>query len=404
MENCEAGLLLDVSRLIGRQWQNRLPTGIDRTCLAYVARYRNVARAVVQYRGSTAQLPPAISRDLFDLLLHQPPEETRRFLKLLLRILVSRLSFSNACNALYINVGHTGLETDAHIAWLQRSGVRPIYFIHDLIPLTHSEYCRPGEVKKHRRRLITVLRHGAGAIANSQDTLNDLRRFAKAIGMGEGVPALVAPLGVDPAFAMEGAADSAAIERPYFVLLGTIEGRKNHLLILNLWREMVRRLGPQCPRLIVIGQRGWECEQVVDMLERCEALQGHVLELSRCSDAQLGFYLKQARALLFPSFAEGYGLPLVEALARGTPVIASDLAVFRELAGNIPDYLSPVDGLGWMRAIEDHTSATSPMREAQVARMTGWRAPTWDAHFERVAQWMEQLRSPKASDEDWRCD
>src|SRR5690606_35492466 len=160
--------------------------------------------------------------------------------------------------------------------------------------------------------------------------------------------------------------------------LGTIEGRKNHLLILNLWADMARRLGPACPQLVIIGQRGWECEQTVDMLERCEAIRGHVTELPRCDDATLGAYMRGARALLFPSFVEGYGLPLVEALASKTPVIASDLAVFRELASDIPDYLSPIDGLGWMRAIEDYARDDSAMRAAQINRMSGWRAPTWE--------------------------
>jgi glycosyltransferase involved in cell wall biosynthesis len=179
--------------------------------------------------------------------------------------------------------------------------------------------------------------------------------------------------------------------RPYFVMLGTIEGRKNHLLILNLWAEMARRLGRACPQLVVIGQRGWESEQACDMLDRSEAIRGHVIELSRCNDAQLAAYMSNARALLFPSFVEGYGLPLVEALAAGTPVIASNLSVFRELAGEIPDYLSPVDGLGWSQAIEAYASDDSPARAAQLARMVGWGPPRWQDHFTLVERWLAQF-------------
>jgi glycosyltransferase involved in cell wall biosynthesis len=116
-----------------------------------------------------------------------------------------------------------------------------------------------------------------------------------------------------------------------------------------------------------------------------------VIELSRCDDATLGAYMRGARALLFPSFVEGYGLPLVEALAVGTPVIASDLGVFRELAGNIPDYFSPIDGLGWSRAIEAYAQPDSALREAQLARLAGWSPPTWEGHFAKVDAWLAKL-------------
>ena len=84
-------------------------------------------------------------------------------------------------------------------------------------------------------------------------------------------------------------------------------------------------------------------------------------------------------------------MPLVEALGHGTPVIASDLAVFRELAGAIPDYRDPLDGLGWRAAIEDYARPDSPARSAQLSRMVGYRAPTWPEHFVRVDAWLNTL-------------
>jgi glycosyltransferase involved in cell wall biosynthesis len=180
-------------------------------------------------------------------------------------------------------------------------------------------------------------------------------------------------------------------EAPYFVVLGTIEPRKNHRLLLNLWRELVARLGPATPHLVLIGRRGWECENVVDMLERCDALRGHVHEVPGCTDATLAQYLQHARALLFPSFAEGFGMPLVEALLMGTPVVASTLPVFREIAGAVPDYLGPLDGPGWTQAVLDYAADPSPRRDAQLQRMQGFRMPTWQAHFAQVEQLLEQL-------------
>lgn len=388
-------ILLDVSRLVWRAWAGKIATGIDRTCLAYVRHYRDCACAVVQRGGVTWTLQRNVSRALFDVLLENKAGESLRgkMLRLYPRAIFSRLGTAKLSGLPYLNVGHTGLDKSGHAFWIRRADVRPIYFVHDLIPLTHPEYCRVGEPEKHLRRMQALLTQGDGVIGNSRHTLNELAIFS---GLQQNLhipPAVVAPLGVGKVGWGDatGKAGPVLPGRPYFVMLGTIEGRKNHLLILNIWADMAHRLGAAAPQLVIIGQRGWECEQAVDMLERSEAIRGHVIELSRCDDATLNAYMKGARALLFPSFVEGYGLPLVEALACGTPVIASDLGVFRELAGEIPDYFSPIDGLGWTHAIEDYAVHDSPMRSAQMDRMAGWSPPTWDAHFEKVDRWLEQF-------------
>ena len=95
---------------------------------------------------------------------------------------------------------------------------------------------------------------------------------------------------------------------PYFVMLGTIEPRKNHLLLLHVWRRLVAET-PNAPRLVIVGARGWENEQVADVLDRAESLKAHVVEMSRLRSADLVALLSGARALLAPSFGEGYGLP-----------------------------------------------------------------------------------------------
>ncbi|MEG0186628.1 MAG: glycosyltransferase, partial [Stenotrophomonas sp.] len=179
---------------------------------------------------------------------------------------------------------------------------------------------------------------------------------------------------------------------PYFVMLGTIEPRKNHWLMLQLWRQLIERLGDAAPRLVIVGQRGWLCDNVIDMLERCEVLKGFVFQKTGCSDAELASWLGHSQALLFPTFAEGYGMPLAEALALGVPVIASDLPAFREIAGDIPEYVDPLDGRRWAELVVEYAQPQSQMRSIQCQKMAGFSLPTWEAHFQQVEALMEQLR------------
>jgi glycosyltransferase involved in cell wall biosynthesis len=233
----------------------------------------------------------------------------------------------------------------------------------------------------------TILSTAVGVIGNSQATLDELAGFAN----GERLPVppgLAAWLGSD---ALPKPTERQVPDRPTFVILGTIEGRKNHLMLLQLWSRLIDRLGSAAPRLLVIGQRGWEADPVFEILDRSDKLRGHVVELNHCSDEELAVQLASARALLFPSVVEGFGLPLVEALRMGVPVIASDVPVFREIGANIPTYLDPRDDRGWESAIMEYSKDSSVARAAQLDRIKGFKAPTWPDHFERVETWLRTL-------------
>jgi glycosyltransferase involved in cell wall biosynthesis len=381
-------ILIDISRLAIRCSRGRLPTGVDRVCLAYVHHFGPRARAVLRKGGWTWILPKSASQRLFALLLTPPHDFDRALFLLLAANFPFPWKTPCAPGAILFNVGHSGLDRPDYARWLAKSGCRPIYMVHDLIPLTHPEFCRPGEDARHRLRLQTILKTAAAVVTNSRATLDELTAFAATAGLPL-PPSTAAPLA---AWSLPLPATTSPIPFPYFIMLGTIEPRKNHWLILQVWRRLVEIHGAAAPRLVLVGQRGWECENVVDMLERCSFLKDHVIELSGCSDTALSTYLFHARALLFPAFTEGYGLPLAEALAMGTPVIASDLKVFKEVFGMIPEYCDPLDSICWLETILDYTAPTSRKRKAQKERLPGLALPTWEDHFSGVEELLAQVR------------
>lgn len=378
-------ILIDTTRLVGRfVLRKRLPTGIDRVSLAYIKHYKHKARAVVRIGARNVVLGHEASKDVFSQLLN-PGHRFNR--SILWQITKAWWNWTRRHDyALLFNTGHGGLDDSAYPDRLRRLGALPIFLVHDLIPISHPEYCREGELARHLRRMETVLRAGRGLIANSQATFVALQAYAERMGW-EMPPAIVSHL-APPQLPEAG---ENPIGKPYFVMLGTIEPRKNHWMLLQVWRQLIEKHGMHAPQLVIIGQRGWECENVVDLLDRGERLREHVTELPGCSDTELATYLYHAQALLFPSFAEGYGLPLVESLSLGTPVIVSDLPVFHEIAGDIPEYLSPLDGLGWELMIEAYTQINSATRLAQKDRLKEFVSPTWQDHFKRVDAFLETL-------------
>ena len=303
--------LLDVSRLIWRFWSGRLPTGIDRVCIEYVARFGSRSQAVVRFNNRNLVLSAADSDRLFALMTDGKTVLRRHLIGVLARGILRAQRFPPRRGMLFLNVGHTGLHEPSLLAWLGRTGVRPVYLIHDVIPITHPQFCRPGEAAKHRLRMRNALASAAGIVCNSKATCEELGAFASELDLpmppnitawisGPSVPEQVTP---------------RRLGRPYFVAVGTIEGRKNHILLLQIWRSLVADMSDEAPILVIVGQRGWEAEAAVAMLDEQEELEGHVLELGRCSDQELAGWLLGARALLMPSFVEGFGLPVIEAMA-----------------------------------------------------------------------------------------
>jgi glycosyltransferase involved in cell wall biosynthesis len=380
-------ILIDINRPLERKLLGRNPTGIDRVSLAYLQHYRASARAVVCRGSRTFSLSRRDSDRCFDLLLGKKPGGTAATLGAWASALALGWWHNGATGQLLFNTGHMGLEDPQYAVALRKSGARLLCVVHDLIPISHPEYCRPGRRERHIERIRNITRFASGIVVNSSYTEQTLRTFCRESGLAP-PPIVVAPLGTNLPTSVR---DRVPLRQPYFVVLGNIEPRKNHWMLLQLWRRLVDSWGARAPHLIVIGQRAWECENVVDLLERCEQLQGFVLEHGSCSDRELVNTLLHARALLYPSFVEGYGLPIAEALSLGVPVIASDLPVFREFAGEVPDYSDPLDGRRWLELIEDYARPDSARRAAQIARMPAFVAPTWKQHFERVDRFIEKL-------------
>ncbi|MGI4748585.1 MAG: glycosyltransferase family 4 protein [Janthinobacterium lividum] len=394
-------LTLDLSRLLSRAGA-AVPTGIDRVELAYAVYLLAHAPERTEFvalhpLGRFGSLPfDATARFVEALAARWDAGATddtiavrlgRRLLHGLMLPRSDRNPFrpdrGNLRRRVYLLLSHHHLTRPAVVAQaIARRGAAFVPMVHDLIPLEFPEYSREREPARHASRIDTVVRQADAVLVPSETVRRSLLPYLERAERSH-VPVWVIPHGVHlRALPKIGTGPgvmtmTGSTPHPYFVCLGTIEARKNHLLLLNLWRRLVEEQGERAPHLILIGKRGWENEQVLDMIERCPALQGVVKEHNALPDEDVVRLLKGARALLFPSFAEGYGLPLSEALSLGVPAICSDIPVFREVGDGLPTLLDPLDTMAWKRTIEAFTG-DDPDRAAQCEALRDLPVPGWN--------------------------
>ena len=167
------------------------------------------------------------------------------------------------------------------------------------------------------------------------------------------------------------------LERPFFVTIGTIEPRKNHALLLDVWERLAQRHpATTLPQLFIIGRRGWKNAAVFARLDALPP-DGPVRELAGLDDGAVAALLLRSRALVMPSRAEGFGLPLTEAAGRGIPVLCAPLPSAIELLGDHAHYLPPDDIAAWTDEIA-RLADQPPLRNAALP------PPDWERHFRTV--------------------
>jgi len=273
----------------------------------------------------------------------------------------------------YLNTGHSNLEGGALGAFSHHKGARVGVLIHDLIPITHPDLVAPGMTARFANRLKQVRAHADLVICNSAVTAADLTAHWQ--GAPHAQQCIVAHLGVTPPRRTDTIRDPRHV-----VMLGTIEPRKNHALMLDVWEMLAAKLPPEAmPQLHIIGPTGWNVAALINRLQ-AHPLLGRAIHLhGALPEAAVHQHLNCAAMLVFPSLAEGYGYPPLEAALAGALPICSDLPVFRETLGNTAVYVTGQDAYSWMETIKKHLLVSNDLPSLPVPD-----APGWDAHFEIV--------------------
>lgn len=389
--------LLDLTRSLRRA--GRMPTGVDRVERAYLTHFLTLDEplfAMLRTAFGYVLLDKSGAKGFLNQLEARDPWPERDILSRLPRgrdVMTARAESSVRRAALarcvpgglvkmlrrhlpqgfeYYNTGHSNL-TERVLTAMGAAGGSVHVLIHDVIPLEHPSFQRPGTVEPFRAKLQRVSAHADRVIYNSGDTR--ARAEAQMANWVRIPPAIVAHLGtVTPVPDTGALPPDLPPKRPYFVTVGTIEPRKNHGFLLDLWKA----LGPDAPPLLICGTRGWNNDAVFARLDTLPP-DGPVQEVTGLSDGALAALVKQSAGTLFPSLAEGFGYPPLEALSLEARVLCNDLDVLREILGDAPDFVPVSDTQSWLRLVKSWES--TPSHAGKVDRFVG---SNWPDHFKTV--------------------
>ena len=398
--------LLDITRLVSRA--GRRPTGVDRVEFAYLRYLAQqpeplfaIARTSLGYVllgadgiiGLTARINgncPWGTAGFFSKLKRDKPVAVRQAESDLRRLALARCLPRRLPKMLgrhlpmgfsYLNTGHSNI-TERMTKAVRAAGCGQIgIFIHDAIPLDYPDTQRQGAPERFRALLARVQSDADLVIYNSAYSQERAEFYMRPLGSVP--PAVVAFLGVELATPdTDALPEGLELSPPYFVALGTIEPRKRHDLLLDVWEEMARNpKSGKVPKLLICGARGWGNRAVFHRLDALPA-DGPIREIAGLSDSAIAALLSGSNGLLFPSIAEGFGLPPVEATALGVPVVCLNLPIYQEILGDIPVYVEESDCYHWRDIVESLSKGQT--NETKNDARLAFVEPTWEDHFNIV--------------------
>jgi glycosyltransferase involved in cell wall biosynthesis len=233
------------------------------------------------------------------------------------------------------------------LVFKRRFGTKFVMMMHDLIPIYVRDTCDQGTVRVFEDFLRRALGHVDHYLSVSNNTARDLRHYIRSLSLPE--PAITVTR--NGSSFDEFSPGSVHLDDPrstdmpdrFVLFVSTVEGRKNHQLMMDVWRQMVTR-GDDPPVLICVGRVGWKSREFLADLVETGYLNGKVILLQDISDAYLRQLYSRCLFTVFPSLYEGWGLPVGESLAAGKICVCSDRTSVPEVAGELGVYLD-IDSL-----------------------------------------------------------
>lgn len=280
------------------------------------------------------------------------------------------------------------------VAEITKAGVNLVIVAHDMLPFVTPQFS--GHATERFKYFVSQLYPRCSVIlANSESTKRDTMAWLKKNKLR--IPHVeVIRLGDDFQFAKPRRPDSDLFKSNQFkngefiLCVGTIEARKNHTLLYYVYK-LAKQRNVQLPPLIVVGRRGWKTENIYDLICDDPETSSQIIFIHNAADEELAWLYDHCLFSIYPSFYEGWGLPIAESIAHGVPCISSNTSSMPEIAGNLITYFSPDSSDECLSAIQ---ALLSPKALALSRKNVKKYKPTsWNETFNEVQKAIGEIHA-----------
>lgn len=233
------------------------------------------------------------------------------------------------------------------ISDLKHEGVLFGLFIHDLIQIRDAEYVMPDAKDKFSISFSNAADLCDYILTNSEYVKHDVEKYFRESKFKTiPVESVLLPTelrGTSSKFSITNEDIRFVAKHPYVLCVSTIEVRKNHKFLISIWEKLISEMDGKVPFLVLVGKWGWQIDSLRQYIEKKGYLGDWLFVFNGISDLEVEYLYKNCLFSIYPSFAEGFGLPIGESLVYGKPCIASSTTSMPEVGGDFVRYIDPFD-------------------------------------------------------------
>lgn len=289
------------------------------------------------------------------------------------------------------------LNTDEMITFAkikQKVKIDVRLLVHDLMPINHSEFVVNENVYLFQKYINEAIIALDFIYCNSEYTKNELIDYYHKVNFPL-IPMQVVTLGCDFRQSHKPNNIHKYIEfitkEKYLLFVSTIEVRKNHQLIYDMYIELIEEGFTNLPKIYFVGRRGWKVDSLLEKLDNDKRIKDKIIILDNISDNDLITLYNNCWFTIYPSYIEGYGLPIAECLSFGKYCLSSNAGSLPEAGGEFIDYINPYDLKAWKKKFLFLINNPNYIVQKEQYIQTHYKATTWQECVKKILDSIQQV-------------